>query len=387
MKQLRMIPIILASVFLSVGYVNQVAAQAFPQEPWKIVSHCGPGQIEPNDLDVVTKRNNRTDLKKEDLVRLLTKGPSYYCGQGNNFEINGWGDDFVYYCGPGWVTGRDRSGDAVWEGIVPFGNPICCPISHPNTTATNMDVCCEQGFWPDFSGWSNKCSGGTRETPIAAPKDPIASAGDPIAPSSGATYMCPLDGCLTDAADNIVENKTNITPLSIHTVNGRKCYPRSTTNNPVIKPGSNPPLHCQGGEWVSEDELTFDNDRVVANCALIFDENERDNCFECFAKNPDPNSDEPQTYVYSSLGCIDTRQNPFITRLFQTGFGLLGGFAIIMIMWGSVQRQSTDPAKIQEGWDKIKAAIASLIMIASAFPLLRYLGINLTGLLPFDIFN
>ena len=58
-----------------------------------------------------------------------------------------------------------------------------------------------------------------------------------------------------------------------------------------------------------------------------------------------------------------------------------------MIMWGSVQRQSTDPAKIQEGWDKIKAAIASIIMIASAVPLLRYLGINLTGLLPFNIFN
>ncbi|HRP37222.1 MAG TPA: hypothetical protein PLS50_05420, partial [Candidatus Dojkabacteria bacterium] len=106
---------------------------------------------------------------------------------------------------------------------------------------------------------------------------------------------------------------------------------------------------------------------------------------DCFMKNIDPNDpNAPKAYVYSSIGCVDTRQNEFITRLFQIGFGMLGGFGVLRIMWGSILRQSTDPAKIQEGKDMITSSIWALITLAVTIPLLRFLGINLLQLLPIN---
>lgn len=391
MKLLKLLSIL----FVSLGFFNLlssygVQAQTFPDPAWQLVSECGPGQIHPDDFQIITKVDLMWDLNRSQLINALTGGTPFYCGQGSNFEINGWdiSNQTVWYCGAGWVTTRNVNGEGVRDSL---NRPQCCPASHPNSASLNTDTCCQPGSWPKTI--RNECSGGTREEAVLASTDTFASAAAPIVPSSGALYYCPLDGCLTDAGDNPVDNRTNVTPLSQSTVNGLKCFARSRPDSnppaPVVKPNGDPanPLHCQGGEWVTEEELTIDNANVISNCAAILDDAERDRCLACFARNPDSGSGEPQTFVYSSLGCIDTRQNPFITRLFQTGFGLLGGFAIIMIMWGAVLRQSTDPAKIQEGSDKIKAAIASIFMIASAIPLLRFIGINLTGLLPFNIFN
>ncbi|MCA9379937.1 hypothetical protein KC675_02030 [Candidatus Dojkabacteria bacterium] len=398
MKLIKFLTIIVVSLgFFNLASSEQVVAQTFPDPAWKLVSACGPGQIHPKDFDYITKINFEPDLNKDEFINALTGGTPFYCGEGSNFEINGWNISVgtARYCGPGWVTTRNKNGEQVRS--VTSG-PLCCPFTHPNSDALNIDTCCEPGYWPKKT--VDQCDGGTRAESVNASTDTFASPAGPIVASSGALYECPLDGCLTDAANNPVDNRTNITPLSQNTVNGLKCFARSVLggadddgdgigDGEVIKPGGDPanPLHCQAGEWVTEDELTIDNAIVISSCAAIRDEAERDRCLACFAKNPDSGSGEPQTYVYSSLGCIDTRQNPFITRLFQTGFGLLGGFAIIMIMWGAILRQSTDPAKIQEGSDKIKAAIASIVMIASAIPLLRFIGINLTGLLPFNIFN
>lgn len=100
-------------------------------------------------------------------------------------------------------------------------------------------------------------------------------------------------------------------------------------------------------------------------------------------KNIDPDDPHaPKAFVYSSIGCVDTRQNEFITRLFQIGFGMLGGFGVLRIMWGAILRQSTDPAKIQEGKDMITSSIWALVTLAVTIPLLRFLGINLLQLLP-----
>lgn len=391
MKVLKLLSIIIVSFsFFDLVANKQVFAQTFHDPPWELVSECGPGQIHPRDFDYITKINVEPDLNKDEFINALTSGTPFYCGEGSNFEINGWNISVgtARYCGPGWVTTRNKNGEQVRS--VTSG-PLCCPFTHPNSDALNIDTCCEPGYWPKKT--VDQCDGGTRAESVNASTDTFASPAGPIVASTGALYMCPLDGCLTDAGDNPVDNRTNVTPLSQNTVGGLKCYARSRPDAnppaPVVKPNGDPanPLHCQGGQWLTEDELTIDNANVIGNCSAIRDDAERDRCLACFAKNPDSGSGEPQTFVYSSLGCIDTRQNPFITRLFQTGFGLLGGFAIIMIMWGAILRQSTDPAKIQEGSDKIKAAIASIVMIASAIPLLRFIGINLTGLLPFNIFN
>ena len=247
---------------------------------------------------------------------------------------------------------------------------MCCPQGYETTVSDNR-ICYE------------KDGPGSVESEPAqnADTDSDFDAGAPVVKGIEGFY-CPSTGCLTDNLNNIVNNDTFNNPLTEAQTIPFICYSSGDE-----KPGAVPLLKCAGGAWLTQDEFDIGGGAQVREQCSLLDGNEVQRCLDCFANNPDLDSGEPQTFVYSSLGCIDTRQNPFITRLFQIGFGLIGGFAIIMIMWGSVQRQSTDPAKIQEGWDKIKAAIASIIMIASAVPLLRYLGINLTGLLPFNIFN
>lgn len=197
-------------------------------------------------------------------------------------------------------------------------------------------------------------------------------------------FECPVRGCLTDPLNAVLQpNNTQNNPLRESEKANYECYADGSEHP------NDPNLTCLNNAWLTEEQRGIVEEIGRADECLKFNSStERTRCLECFQNNIDAAAaGKPQTYVYSSLGCIDTNRDPFITRLFQIGFGTLGGLAVARIMWGAVKRQSTDPAKIQEGRDLILSAIAALVMLAATFPLLRYIGINLTGLLPVSFFN
>ena len=387
---MRILKVLFLMGFFFLFAIRIEVSAAPPAAPWVESGFCAGNQLTPEDVRSQFVGSIEGDRRQ--LYEILVNSKS--CGVGiRGKEI--WGDNVtggpVRFC---------PSNSIFATSVEPLGrlkNDVCCPTNKPIYVHKSgyPAVCCPTGSrdWEVVNGVRTCVTGRTNNDPVNDPDPFPQPIIDPVHvdPPDGVEFVegidrfsCPTDGCFTNIADEIRNNDTVNNPLTETEIAGNyNCYAFEAE-----KPGDEvPALICSAGDWLTEEEFNVEGGALIRVQCSMLDESERDRCFECFANNPDPLSGEPQTFVYSSLGCIDTRQNPFITRLFQVGFGLIGGFAIIMIMWGSVQRQSTDPAKIQEGWDKIKAAIASIIMIASAVPLLRYLGINLTGLLPFNIFN
>lgn len=390
---MRVYKIVILVIFMFLfGFGTKVTAA--PGVPWEDAGFCAGDQLPPEDVRKQFVGGNDGD--QGDLYNILMS--SKVCGVGiRGKEI--WGDDKsdgpVYACGNGLGFPQTVPPLPQWK-------DVCCPQDKPvyiNLIGRPIE-CCPTGakevreYFGEYVCWTTYFWGGGPIRDANGDSIKPITAVDPakISPPDGVEFVagidrfsCPRLGCFTNKADEIRTNDTIRNPITEADITSSyNCYAFGAE-----KPGTeDPPLFCAGTDWMTQDEIDSGGGPVVREqCALISDPTEQQRCFDCFANNPDPDSGEPSSFIYTSLGCIDTRQNPFITRLFQIGFGLLGGFAIIMIMWGSVQRQSTDPAKIQEGWDKIKAAIASIAMLAAAIPLLRFLGINLLELLPITIFS
>ena len=389
MNYLRLFLVISVSLLATCLYSEKVWGQGTLPEPWEEVSKCGEGQILPQDLNIVNNRSNLVQALNRDGI----------CSTRSDIEINDFdtvGEIGISYCdlALGEITPRNPKGDAL--------HGTCCKNTHPNSQKNRSDLCCKEGYYPHLTDigaadcFDSNDEKDTRpgavirssETPIHT--DSETDAAEPLVPGTGPIYTCPTAGCLINTASgDLLVNDTGANPVTSTQASNMTCLPASTRTAPVPNP-NNPDQFCLAGEWVTQDELeSVDLINVVEQCSQLRDDAQREDCFDCFSKNvnPDGSAKSPQTYVYSSLGCIDTDRDPFITRLFQIGFGTLGGLAVARIMWGAVKRQSTDPAKIQEGRDLILSAIAALVMLAAAFPLLRYIGINLTGLLPISFFN
>ena len=114
-------------------------------------------------------------------------------------------------------------------------------------------------------------------------------------------------------------------------------------------------------------------------------DNQKTQCLNCVVKNWTSGTSSEDAYRWSSsLGCVDTCMNPFITRLIQIGLGLAGGIAVLRIIQGAFMRQTNDPAKIQEGNEIITSTILALVVLAGALLLLQIIGVNVLGLFTFQ---
>lgn len=352
----------------------QVAGVPPPGAPWVEVSHCGPNQIRPDDIRGIILGDNKAKM-----IKILNEARA--CLTTQNIEIGVVGSNYMRFCDPskGKITPYNKD----MSQRLKVGE-YCCPTSHPITRGMK-DYCCPKGYEPDWvPGWNCKAVNGnaivSSEQMSLASMDADFNSGPPVVGGSGPVYECPQSGCLTDTNSTTIRNDTDKNPL-LRDVTNKLCYAmNSQKNNDNTK-------YCLAGQWVSEEEKDAANlNNAVIQCTRL-DEVERKRCLECFGKNPPKDSGEPQTYVYSSLGCINTERDAFITRLFQLGFGLLSGFAIVRIMMAAVNMQSTDPAKHKEGRDMAVSAIVALVTLAVAIPILRYLGINLLSILPFDFLS
>lgn len=206
-------------------------------------------------------------------------------------------------------------------------------------------------------------------------------------------YICSMPSCLFEggvvAGDDI--RKGPYTEAEIISL-GLLCYPEtdlgdfstSITPTPISinQTGYHNILnyYCLGGDVLTEAE--FDNYRENLGPYLVCreykdsDAVEYDRCLACINTCP--------TCIYSSLGCIDTTLNGVITTIMRMGIGVIGAVGILRIMQAAILRQSADPKDVQESWEIIMSVVLGTVVLLASSLILRVIGIDLLGILPFD---
>ena len=132
---------------------------------------------------------------------------------------------------------------------------------------------------------------------------------------------------------------------------------------------------CFEGDKQDAEAFYRSGKNALVSCRKLA-EPEKTICEECIAKNNESSSN----FLYTSLGCVDTSRDGLITRLFQIGIGLFGGFMVFRLISAAILRQTNDPAKIQESNEMITSSIIALIVLVGAAVILNFLGINILGI-------
>lgn len=75
----------------------------------------------------------------------------------------------------------------------------------------------------------------------------------------------------------------------------------------------------------------------------------------------------------TELGCIPQDPSLFASKLYGIGLGLIGGVALIFIIYGGylIMTSQGDPIKLEKGKSYVVSAIIGLILAISGFGLYR----------------
>lgn len=381
--------LLLVVIFFSWASISPASVDAAPA-PWVSVGFCTEAQATPNEVATQFVGGNSSGATS--LLEILIQ--KEVCGVGiigkEIWADNEAGSNPLIYCDPGWGFPQSIT-------PLPMYRQSCCPKSLP--TYINPPIgtirCCPLGskrvdmFAGQQACYDSRVGGGPMRDANGNPVSPV-NAKDPIGinPPDGTQfvagvdrYTCPATGCVLQG--NVLMDPANLpgelTDAEI-AAGGYGC----------LAPGELIPGDPDGRiclRQVADDPVlaTLLASSSDINSCLELDEAEQERCLDCLGKNLDAReAGDPESFVYSSIGCVDTRQDQFITRLFQIGLGTISGIAVIQIMWGMIERQSTDPAKIQQGRDRAIAALTALGTVVGSIPILRFLGINVIQLLPIN---
>lgn len=81
--------------------------------------------------------------------------------------------------------------------------------------------------------------------------------------------------------------------------------------------------------------------------------------------------------VNTALGPFDA-EGSFIQRILNIGFGIAGGIAFLLILYGGFQIiiSAGNPEKLNEGREIVTAAIVGLLFVLFSVFILRFIGVN-----------
>jgi len=315
----------------------------------------------------------------------------------------------IIYCEPGEVVGRRGTSPTEFTKyahfIATWNKGVCCPADQPFNyedpfflSNWNHLRCCSRAHLDGVS--SSSCGSFERgEEPIDYEQD---TAGDTsVFPTGIPVFTCATQNCFVGPSDpsNPSSDQIFLSGVSRGTYTedevgnkGYICYEEADTgdfDNPGVTPSpvinvGGVDYYCIGGSGVPVSDWDANKDRLPAYLACrSFLSPERpeetaeyDNCLLCI--------NACETCVYSSLGCIDTTLNGVITTIMRIGLGVLGALGIFRIMQAAMLRQSADPKDIQESWDIIMSVIMGAIVLVASSLILRVIGVNILGILPFD---
>lgn len=214
------------------------------------------------------------------------------------------------------------------------------------------------------------------------------------------TWICGNNNCAVNSGSMPLPDMYN-TPLTSEEIisGGVNCIAGSTvgsggktsisqylSNESCTRSDENDKCVCLNGQGISEYYLSLAGEtgaEILASCSRL-PSNQVDACTKCIIQNWQGSASTSSYNWSASLGCIDTRMNPFITRLIQIGLGIGSGLAVIRIIQGAFMRQTNDPAKIQEGNEIITSTVLGLVVLAAAMVLLQIIGVNVLGLFTYQ---
>lgn len=292
--------------------------------------------------------------------------------------------DRLWYCEAGKEVKRDP--EKPTERIDDNSDP-CCPNTMPfgYNNGWGQDMCC------DRAGLSS-CDSSNGEEAVDDVDSPNNADGVHYFEAE-ILYTCAMTDCLfknNEPASTSEKRGTFADPTSL----GLSCFKNqdtgdfdspSTSPTPYNVPGTGD-FYCIAGTALSPEEYNTWVANGKLNAYIACKEfkdpqtgeflEEYTKCVECI--------DDCDTCVYSSLGCIDTTLNGVITTVMRIGLGVLGAVGILRIMQAAMLRQSADPKDIQESWDIIMSVIMGAIVLVASSLILRVIGVNILGILPFD---
>lgn len=90
--------------------------------------------------------------------------------------------------------------------------------------------------------------------------------------------------------------------------------------------------------------------------------------------------------IYIAIGCIDPTPTGIITGIIRIALGVMGGIALLQLIYAGVMYQLGDEAKIKEARDRVIATITGLAVLIFSVLILRIIGINILDVLPVNSF-
>ena len=101
-------------------------------------------------------------------------------------------------------------------------------------------------------------------------------------------------------------------------------------------------------------------------------------CHKCLI---DPATGPRDRTYYTVLGCFSTDPSggPFVRSVLSIIFGMAGGTAFLMVLWGSamVLTSSGDPVRLQSGKETIISSVAGILLILFSTFLLSVIGVDI----------
>lgn len=381
------------SFFITISFLAVLGTTKVEAAGWEAVSACRSDQMTPDSIRGYIKADSG---EVTSIINNLNSKSVCVRNDITEFEVTELNGDTIKYCnvGQGKVVMRVMGSPGEYENF-------CCPVGLSLRPSQGGGCCPDNSTGseyidgvPEEDGGGSFCilPGGTRVRPGFSAFPTGESVVDDVQVFTLGTDMwqCPAEDCLTSLNGGnevlLPNNTTLVNPFTDAQKNLHRCLPQGALMVGINDSGGNPipaDMFCAFQEAVTGPIATLLASNNDLSSCLELEGIEQQRCLECMGKNLDARADGlPESFVYSSIGCVDTRQDQFITRLFQIGLGTISGIAVIQIMWGMIERQSTDPAKIQQGRDRAIAALAALATVVGAIPILRFLGISVIQLLP-----
>ncbi len=86
--------------------------------------------------------------------------------------------------------------------------------------------------------------------------------------------------------------------------------------------------------------------------------------------------------VWTGIGCTDTTPSGLITGLIRIVYGVMGGVALIMLIYAGIMYQTGNEANVKKARELIIRTVTGLIVLTFSILILRIIGINILDILP-----
>lgn len=86
--------------------------------------------------------------------------------------------------------------------------------------------------------------------------------------------------------------------------------------------------------------------------------------------------------IWTAIGCVDPTPIGILTGIIRIAFGVMGGVALLQVIYAGIMYQMGNEEKIKEARKMITATILGLVVLVFSIVILRVIGINVLDILP-----